>query len=247
MKTRFRQLVATTLCAAGLGLAVAAPAMAEDFTQEEIEQIVHNYLMENPEVILQAVQALQDRQDAAAAERQAEQLVALRDDLVNGSSTMVVGNPDGDVTLVEFFDYRCGYCKRVAPSVMTLVEDDPGLRFAMMEFPILGEESVYAARAALAAAEQDMYWEMHAALINFRGSYTEDAIRAIGADIGLNVDRLIADMGGPEIDAIINRNYELAEALGINGTPAFIVGETLVPGAISLEALQALIAEERQG
>lgn len=247
MKTHFRQLLATSLCAIGLSFAVAAPASAEDFSQDEIEQIIYNYLMENPEVILQAVQALQDRQDAATAARQAEQLVALRDDLVNGPSTMVVGNPDGDVTLVEFFDYRCGYCKRVAPSVMTLVEEDPNLRFAMMEFPILGEESVYAARAALAAAEQNMYWEMHAALINFRGSYTEDSIRAIGADIGLDADRLIADMESPEIDAIINRNYELAEALGINGTPAFIVGETLVPGAISLEALQDLIAEERQG
>ena len=247
MKTRFRQLLATSLCAVGLSLAVAAPVSAEDFSQDEIEQIIYNYLMENPEVILQAVQALQDRQDAATAARQTEQLVALRDDLINGPSTMVVGNPDGDVTLVEFFDYRCGYCKRVAPSVMTLVEEDPNLRFAMMEFPILGEESVYAARAALAAAEQDMYWEMHTALIDFRGSYTEDSIRAIGADIGLDADQLIADMQNPEIDAIINRNYELAEALGINGTPAFIVGEILVPGAISLEALQELIAEERQG
>jgi len=151
------------------------------------------------------------------------------------------------VTLVEFFDYRCGYCRRVAPDVLALIQRDSGVRFAMKEFPILGEESVYASRAAIAAAAQDMYWEMHLALLNFRGTYDEDSIRAIAADLGMDPDRLVADMASSQVDAVINRNYELAQALGINGTPAFIVGDTIVPGAISLQALQQLIAEERQG
>jgi protein-disulfide isomerase len=220
MKTRLRLLLLSSLGAAAfglaaLGLAGARPATAEEFTTEQIEQIVHDYIMAHPEVILEAVQAMQARQDAEAAARAAENLVQLREEVVGGPTTMVAGNPDGDVTLVEFFDYRCTYCRRVAPDVMALIDADAGVRFAMKEFPILGEESVYAARAALAAAKQDMYWEMHLALIDFRGTFDED--------------------------------YELAQALGINGTPAFIVGDTIVPGAISLDALQDLIDQARQG
>ena len=247
MRTHIRRLAVATLCAAGLGLAVAQPAAAEDFSREEIETIIYDYLMDHPEVILEAVNRLQERQQAEEAERQRQNLVGLRDDIVDGASTMVAGNPDGDVTLVEFFDYRCGYCKRVAPAILTLAEQDPGLRFAMMEFPILGEESVYASRAALAAAKQDMYWEMHAAMIQFTGSFNEATIRAIAADVGLDVDRLMIDMRSPEIQSVIDRNYELAQALGINGTPAFIVGDTVVPGAVSLEALRDLVEAERNG
>jgi protein-disulfide isomerase len=247
MRIQIRQLAAGALCAAGLGLAAAAPAAAEDFSRDEIETIIYDYLMEHPEVILEAVNRMQERQRAEEAELQRQNLVGLRDDILDGASTMVAGNPDGDVTLVEFFDYRCSYCKRVAPAILTLAEDDPGLRFAMMEFPILGDESVYASRAALAAAKQGMYWEMHAAMIQFAGSYNEQTVRAIAADVGLNANRLIADMASPEIDSVINRNYELAQALGINGTPAFIVGDTVVPGAVSLEALQDLIDAERNG
>ncbi|MEZ5670075.1 MAG: DsbA family protein [Alphaproteobacteria bacterium] len=247
MMKRLRQFAVAATCLAGIGLASAAPAAAEDYTREEIEQIIHAYLMDHPEVIIEAVRALEARQQAEAQEQQRQTLVTLRPDIVDGPSTMVAGNPDGDITLVEFFDYRCGYCKRVAPSIMTLVEADPGLRLAMMEFPILGEQSVYAARAALASVEQNRYWEMHAALINFRGDFTEETIRAIAVSVGLDDDKLIADMASPEIDAVINRNYELAQALQINGTPAFIIGSQVVPGAISLEALQQLIADERQG
>jgi protein-disulfide isomerase len=247
MMTRFRLLPISLLAAAASVSAVASPASAEDFSRAEIEQIVHDYLMAHPEVILEAVQALQARQEAEAAARAAANLAQLRDDIFGGPATMIAGNPDGDVTLVEFFDYRCGYCRRVAPDVLALIQRDSGVRFAMKEFPILGEESVYASRAAIAAAAQDMYWEMHLALLNFRGTYDEDSIRAIAADLGMDPDRLVADMASSQVDAVINRNYELAQALGINGTPAFIVGDTIVPGAISLQALQQLIAEERQG
>lgn len=247
MKTRLWHLLLSVLCVAGLAFASAAPSMADDFTEEEIQQIIHDYLMDNPEVILEAVQSMQARQEAETAAQQTENLVALRDDIIGGPSTIIAGNPNGDVTLVEFFDYRCSYCRRVAPAVMTLVEQDPGVRFAMKEFPILGEESVYAARAALAADRQNMYWEMHTALIDFRGNYNEQTIRALANDLGMNADKLIVDMGGPDITAIIEQNYQLAQQLGINGTPAFIVGNTIVPGAISLEAMQDLIEQARQG
>lgn len=247
MFTRPRLFLNTLLGAAAVAAAVMSPAAADDFTREEIEQIVRDYIMEHPEVILEAVQAMQARQEAEEAAQAAANLAQLRDDIIAGPSTMVAGNPEGDVTLVEFFDYRCGYCRRVAPDVMTLIEEDSGIRLAMMEFPILGEESMVAARAALAADKQDMYWEMHLELLNFRGTYDADSIRAIAADLGMNPDRLIADMASPDVDAMINRNYELAQALGINGTPAFIVGQTIVPGAISLQALQDLIEQAREG
>jgi protein-disulfide isomerase len=220
MMTRFRLLPISLLAAAASVSAVASPASAEDFSRAEIEQIVHDYLMAHPEVILEAVQALQARQEAEAAARAAANLAQLRDDIFGGPATMIAGNPDGDVTLVEFFDYRCGYCRRVAPDVLALIQRDSGVRFAMKEFPILGEESVYASRAAIAAAAQDMYWEMHLALLNFRGTYDEDSIRAIAADLGMDPDRLVADMASSQVDAVINRNYELAQALGINGTSA---------------------------
>ncbi|MGF1623851.1 MAG: DsbA family protein [Alphaproteobacteria bacterium] len=247
MSSRLRLLAVSTLCAVGLGAGIDRSAVAEDFSKEEIEQIVRDYLMEHPEVILDAVQAMQDRQAAEEAAMQAQNLARLREEVIGGSSTMIAGNPDGDVTLVEFFDYRCSYCRRVVPALTALIEADSGIRFAMKEFPILGEESVYAARAALAAANQDSYWEMHLALIDFRGTYDETSVRAIAADLGLDPDQLIADMTSPEVDAAINTNYELAQALGINGTPAFIIGDVIVPGAISLEAMQDLIDQARQG
>ncbi len=231
--------------AAIIGFTAAVPAVAEDFSRDEIEQIVYEYLLEHPEVILEAVSVLEQRQAAEEAERQSQALASLSEDIFGGDSTMVAGNPDGDVTIVEFFDYRCSYCKRVAPAVMALVEEDAGIRLGMKEFPILSEDSMYAARAALAAEEQGLYWEMHVALMDHRGEYTQDVVVAIANSVGLDSERMLADMTSPEIDAIIAKNYELAQLLGISGTPAFVIGDTVVPGAIDIDTMRDLIAEAR--
>ena len=215
--------------------------------QRQVEKTIHQYLLEHPAVILEVLDVLRAREQRAEAGRTRAGLAAHREALVNDPSSPVAGNPDGDVTLVEFFDYRCPYCKRVLSSVMAVLDDDPGIRIVYKEFPILGPVSVVAARAALASRKQDpdKYLAFHNALMSSRGQMTEARVMQIADDIGFDVERLKADMALPEIDQTIERNLALARALGITGTPSFVIGDQLIPGAISLEALRKLIAQAR--
>jgi protein-disulfide isomerase len=157
----------------------------------------------------------------------------------------VIGNPNGDVTVVEFFDYRCPYCKSVAAAFVDLYEKDGKVRLVLKEFPILGPESEFAAKAALAAQKQGKYREFHLAMMSFKGKMTNDDVRQLAAKVGLDVAKLEQDMQDPAITETINRNYALAEALGIKGTPAFIIGNELVPGAITADEMQKRIAAVR--
>ncbi|MEZ5932509.1 MAG: DsbA family protein [Alphaproteobacteria bacterium] len=222
----------------------AAPAT--DLPVEQVEKIVRDYLMREPEIIYQALEELQRRQAAEQAERQKQMLVSRKDELLNDPATPVAGNLEGDVTLVEFFDYRCGYCRRVLSSMQALMEDDANLRVVFKELPVLGEDSVRAARASLAGQMQDKgrYMDFHLALMSAQ-DLSADAIRKIAADVGLDPDRLEQDMASEDITKAIDANYKLASALGIEGTPAFVVGETLVPGAVDKARLAALIEETR--
>jgi len=153
------------------------------------------------------------------------------------------------VTIVEFFDYQCPYCKRVFPAVQTLLKTDGNIRYVFKEFPILGPQSVVAARAALAAwkLDRDRYVPFHTALMQSRGRLSERKILDVAAEIGLDVERLRAAMADPGIDKVLARNAELARALDINGTPAFVIGEKVVPGAVDLETLTALVSQARGG
>lgn len=241
------------LAAVGLAAAMTfqglAPAHAESFDtgqQQEIRDIVRAYLLEHPEVIVEAIQVLQDRQDAAEAEHAKGQIAELRDKLLRDARDPVIGNPVGDVTLVEFFDYRCGYCKQAQPIVMELIKADPKVRVVLKEFPILGPDSVLASHAALAAVGQDKYRELHEALIASRGALPEDKIMAIAKSVGLDTDRLKQDMAAPAIAGHIDDVKTLAQDLGINGTPGFIIGDTLVPGVVDLATLQKLVDEARK-
>ncbi len=155
------------------------------------------------------------------------------------------GNPNGDVTLVEFFDYQCGYCKSVVDRVAGTVAKDKNVRWVFKEFPILGPVSVYASRAALAAHRQDKYQELHLAMMRSRGKLTEQKVLRFAAEAGLDVARLEADMKTPEIATLIERNMALAEALNVRGTPAFVIGDVVVPGAIDAATLNRLIAAAR--
>jgi protein-disulfide isomerase len=233
---------------------VAATATARVWAQEDaarvelpadqIEAIVRDYLLREPEIIYEALQELQRRETAAEETRRKEALTASQDELFERPATPVGGNPDGDVTLVEFFDYRCGYCRRVVGSLQALVDRDEELRVAFKEFPILGEDSVRAARAALAAERQGLYMPFHFALMA-ADDLSMDGIMQVAAGVGLDTDQLASDMQLPEIQAEITANYELARELGIEGTPAFVVGDNLVPGAVTEERLAALIDEAR--
>lgn len=211
--------------------------------------MIGDYIRNNPEVILEAVRNLQMREQAEQTRRREEALVTRRDHIERDETSPVVGNPAGDVTVVEFFDYRCGYCKAVVPSVQRLLKDDPKVRFVMKEFPILSPESRTAARLALAVwrLEPKRYFALHTKLMEAKGELTEARMFDIARSVGVNLERARREMEEPEIERILDRNMELARTLGINGTPGFVVGRQLVPGAVDLDTLKRLVAEARQG
>ncbi len=165
-------------------------------------------------------------------------------ELLQDSASPVGGNADGDITVIEFFDYNCGYCKKAAPTVTSLIARDAGVRVIYKEFPILGPQSIIAARAALAAAKQGKYSEFHQQMMA-RDQADDASIKRVADQLGLDHGVLLKDMETPEITEAIDRNYRLAADLGIEGTPAFIVGERMMPGAVGLESLAAIVTAER--
>ena len=252
--TRPRWIAAALAFAALLVLAATAHRAAagegafDAGQKSEIERIVREYLRAHPEVLLEAIQALQAKQDTDKKNRQQAALGRARTELVADPEAPVGGNPAGDVTIVEFFDYRCAFCKRVFPTIMALVKADGNIRYVFKEFPILGPESVVAARAALAAwrLDRERYLPFHTALMRSKGRLTEGKILGLAAASGLDPDRLRKGMSDPGIEAVLQRNFRLAETLEINGTPAFVIGRHLVPGAADMETLKRLVATARE-
>lgn len=239
---RFLQLV---LAAALL----AAPAVAQTFSapqQNEIRTIVREYLLRNPEVIVEALQAFEEKQKAELANSQQSTIRQRQAEILNDPQTPSSGAANADVTIVEFFDYRCQYCKQVQPTMAQIARSDQKLRIVYKELPILGPDSVVASRAALAAHIQGQYLKMHNALMARRGTLDEATVLAIAGEVGLDAARLKTDMNRPEIGAQIERNRALARDLGIRGTPAFLIGEQIVPGAVDLETMRGLVARARQ-
>ena len=225
----------------------AAPAPFDAVEEEAIREIVREYLLTNPEVITDSLQILRERQRLAEEQRAREAVIAFRDSLVDDPDSPVVGNPDGDVTVVEFFDYRCPYCIKVADGLHDTIKSDGNIRLVMKEFPILGPESVQVAQMALASEKQGRYEDFHFALMSVSGKVTEARALKVARKIGLDVDRLRRDMQAPEIETQLQNNYALAQALQIRGTPAFVVGENVVRGAIDMAALRRLVAGVRAG
>jgi protein-disulfide isomerase len=232
-----------------LVLAPLPAAAAEPFTpaqEEAIGRILREYLEKHPEAILEALEAAEAKAKEEAARNAQAALGAKKRELEQDPASPVLGNPKGDVTLVEFFDYRCPYCKQVSPTLQALAAEDKQLRIVMKELPILGKDSLTAARAALAAERQGKYAAFHHALMGLKGQLSEDAVLKTAAAVGLDLDRLEADKGRPEIEAQIRATYELAQALGIRGTPAFVVGGELIAGAVDLATLRRKIAGARK-
>ena len=222
------------------------PAPPDPAFQQAVEQVVEQYIRAHPEVIEQTLQALQVKREAEERERVRNLIATKQAELLNDPNSPVSGNLDGDVTVVEFFDYRCGYCKRVAGAVTQLQKDDPNIRVVYKDFPILGEASVFAARAALASKAQGKHLTFHEALLDSKEELTQETILKIAAAVGLNKKQLNTDMQNPNLQATIERNRTLAKELGINGTPGFIIGTELVPGAMDLKDLKNLIRQVRQ-
>jgi protein-disulfide isomerase len=220
-----------------------ASAPSNDLTDAVIER----YIRAHPEVIVQSVQAMEAKREAEQRERQKVALAAKQHELLYDPTSPVSGNPKGEITVVEFYDYRCGYCKKAASAVTELQKVDPRVRVVYKDFPILGEPSVLAAKAALASQAQGKHQVFHEALLASHGDMTKEEILKIAGTVGLDRKRLEADMANPQWQTVIEKNRALAQELGISGTPGFIVGTELVPGALDLNGLKELIVRSGQG
>ena len=238
-----------------LAAALALPLLAVDaaraeeggdaLTRQDVERILRQYLEDHPEVVVEALRAWQQREQARQAADTRQRVAARAPELYDDAETPFAGNPRGDVVIVEFFDYRCGYCRRNAPDLFALIESDPGVKVVFKEFPILGAASRLAARAALAAREQGLYVAFHRALMTADIDFREDDILAVARAAGLDVERLRAGMESADIDAYLARTTSLARDLGIEGTPAFVIGGELYPGALGADDLERLVADQR--
>jgi len=211
-----------------------------------VEETIRTLLREHPEIVGDALQTLMEKRRFAEEELQQLNLKAKARELNQDPGSVVGGDPTGDVFIAEFFDYNCPYCKRSHESISNLVAEDGHIRFVYKEYPILGDNSVIAAQAALAARAQSKYIPFHNALMTHKGSLNKVVIMAVAEATGLDVTRLKRDMTDPEIAAILSRTKALATALNISGTPAYVINDRLVPGAVDAAHLKALIAEVRK-
>jgi protein-disulfide isomerase len=235
----------SSLLVFALTLLLPSVSLAQDVSDARIKAMVAEALRENPELILEALQALESRQVEAQAAAAAAVLTTESDVLERDPNAPVMGNPDGDVTVVEFFDYNCPYCKRAMPEVDALLAEDSNVRLVLREWPILSEGSAFAARAALASREQGKYVEFHAALMGMRGNVEAETVLRVAAEVGLDVEKLKTDMQSPEVGEHIATSMRLAEALGFNGTPSFVVGDQLIPGFVEKAQLVETVAAAR--
>jgi protein-disulfide isomerase len=239
----------TFLVLAFLALVCAAPAPAPAQTpsREAIEEIVRELIRREPEIVLEALEAIDKRREAAQAQQARRALAERRRELENDPDAPVAGNPRGTVVVVEFFDYRCPYCKRMHEPMRQMLAADRDVRVVRRDLPILGPASIVASRAALASRAQGarLYEAFHDALMTARGNPDEAGVFRIARETGLDVDRLRRDMDDPRVASLLRRNADLAQALGLTGTPGYAIGEALVPGAVDLATLRSLVAEAR--
>ncbi|WP_218048872.1 DsbA family protein [Curvivirga aplysinae] len=217
-----------------------------DISKEQLEEIIHNYLMENPEVMIRSLDAYYKEQEELAAAESAKTLEGLLPAIKKSDEYPVAGNPDGKVTMVEFFDYNCGYCKRVLPQVNNIIENDDDVRVLFIELPILSPTSVIAAKAALAADMQGKYMDFHVAMMSARGGITEKRVFQVADSVGLDVEKLKVDMESDEVTGKISRNRQVAQMLNLSGTPAFIIGNEIVRGAIGEDAMLGLVKKAKE-
>lgn len=230
---------------------LSLPSMATGISpaqRTEIEKIIGEYLKSNPDVVIDAIRAFQARQQAQQQNQGRAQVASLRHELERDPTSPVVGNPDGDVTIVEFFDYRCTFCKRVFPSIQSLLKSDKNIRYVMKEFPILSPGSELAARAALVVWKynKEKYFDFHSDLMESHGGLTENKVLRMAAKRGLDVERIRREMKSQDINQALKGNFNLAQQLGIRGTPGFVIAGTLVPGAIDLKTLRRMVADARK-
>jgi len=259
LNKKYNRLIAAVL-GAFLSFTISAESTASSVNnfntqqKEDIEQIIHDYLIENPAVLIEATKALQAQQQKEMVDRAHSVIQEHAQAIFSDPNSPIIGNPKGSVTLVEFFDYQCGVCKRMGPIIKNLIQKHPELRVVLKQWPIFGATSEYAAKAALASVRQNKFLPFYEALLDSKSRLTEDSILAIARSKRLYVNKLRRDLQNPAFTEELDNNLKLAEALRLIGTPAFIIASTpngvyindtdktaFVPGAASEEALSQLI------
>jgi protein-disulfide isomerase len=263
IRTAIPIVAATLLASAALAQNSAVPSnqtpvpaetsAAEGFSPDQtraIETIVKNYLVQHPEILQDAMDALDKRQKEADAEKARTTIKDNKATIFSSAHQVVLGNPDGKVTMVEFFDYNCAYCKRALPDMMSLLKTDPDLKFVLKEFPVLGPGSVEAAHVAVAARMQDpsgkKYIEFHQKLLGGRGPADKTRALAVAKEVGFDMARLEKDMNSDEVKDTIDEDMKLADELGVSGTPSYVVGDQVVVGAVGLDELREKIKDQRK-
>ena len=244
MRAGLKNVLLSTVMFLSVGVAVHA-AEFNDAQRKEMGAIVRDYLLAHPEILQEMNQTLEQQQKLAEDEQRKSGLTKNATAIFHNKTDFVAGNPDGKVTMVEFFDYNCGWCKKGFPEVLAMIEADKDLRIVLKEFPIFGEDSEYAARAAIAAIKQGKYWDLHAAMFQHEGKIAKDSVDEIAAGLGLNMEQLRKDMEDPATAEILLSNRELAQSLAINGTPAFIIDDRLVPGYLPQSELASAVNDVR--
>ncbi|MGB8315623.1 MAG: DsbA family protein [Aestuariivirga sp.] len=244
MRVSLKNVLLSIVMLWSFGIAVHA-AEFNDAQRKEMESIVRDYLLAHPEILQEMSQTLEQQQKRAEEEQRKGGLVKNAKEIFRDKTDFVAGNPEGKVTMVEFFDYNCGWCKKGFPEVMAMLEADKDLRFVLKEFPIFGDDSEYAAKAAIASIKQGKYWELHVAMFQHEGKITKDSVDEIASGLGLNMEQLKKDMDDPATADILTRNRNLAQALAIGGTPAFIIDDRLVPGYLPKEELASAVNDVR--
>ncbi|CAA7626215.1 DsbA family protein [Magnetospirillum sp. SS-4] len=249
-------MIAKTLAALAVALGIAfsaVPAAAQDAAltpkqAEAVKKVVREYLMEHPEVLGEALEALREKMRAQAESDARKMMEARKDEIFKSPDDPVIGNPKGDLTIVEFFDYNCGFCKQAYDSVQEAVKADGKVKVVLKELPILGPDSIVAARVALVAKAQGQakYEDVHRAFMKFRGRLDEKAIFRLAGEAGLNVEQLKKDINGADIDRQIKKISDLARSLEISGTPTFIIGDRIISSALDQATLKQLMDAARR-
>lgn len=223
------------------------PVATAEIDPAVINPMIESYLLSDPKLLQRMSDALETTMRSEAAETTRTAMAQYRTAIFESPTDVVLGNPEGDVTLVEFFDYNCGYCRSALPDMAALLSEDPNLKIVLKEFPILSNESIDAARVAVLVGQEDVdYWQFHEALFSSRGKVDKETALTAAADLGLSQVDLELRMGEPSVARSIQKSFEIAQALGITGTPTYIIGDEIIPGAIGADELRSRIADMRE-
>lgn len=251
LRSRLRILAAAMLLTAAFTSGDASAQALTAPQRAEVESIIKDYLLKHPELIEEVMRELEKRQSVAEAAKAQKVISDNAQILFNSPRQVTLGNPKGDVTMVEFFDYNCGYCKRALLDMLELMKADPNLRVVLKEFPVLGEASLQAAQVGIALNMQDKsgkkYFDFHQKLLTGRGSVDRAKALAAAKDAGADMARLEKDMTSPDVKATLEETFKLAEPLGLNGTPSYVIGNNVVIGAVGLSDLKEKINAARCG